>query len=346
MSLPAPPMEFRKIPTILTAQELIDRAFRRASRAPPSGGGTDSFARLRTLTVSRIREAENVIAGTLTKYVQAFPSFERLHPFHRELADLVTDEDAVRKNLGAIDWAAHQVRRITEETAAAAKRARTRDVCHAARRAAYGRVSSVVEQVAPALAALGKARDRLRKLPAIDPAARTIVVAGYPNVGKSSFLAAVSRAAPEVAPYPFTTKGLLVGHVERDGDVWQVIDTPGLLDRPMEERNPAERHAVLALRHLGHAVIFLVDATGHCGYPLDAQERLLAEVRRLFPGRGLVEVETKGDLAEGPPARGRLRMSTSTGAGVAEVLEAALDLARKAEVGDGSEAQGGRRRRG
>jgi len=40
----------------------------------------------------------------------------------------------------------------------------------------------------------------------------TVVVAGYPNVGKSSFIRLVSTAEPEIAAYPFTTKGVIVGH--------------------------------------------------------------------------------------------------------------------------------------
>ena len=45
---------------------------------------------------------------------------------------------------------------------------------------------------------------------------------GMPNVGKSSIVTAVSTAAPEINDYPFTTRQLKMGHVERSaGDRFQ-----------------------------------------------------------------------------------------------------------------------------
>ena len=41
------------------------------------------------------------------------------------------------------------------------------------------------------------------------------VLAGMPNVGKSSLVRALSSGTPEVNDYPFTTRGVSVGHVDR-----------------------------------------------------------------------------------------------------------------------------------
>ena len=47
-------------------------------------------------------------------------------------------------------------------------------------------------------------RMHMMRLPSIDPTTRTIIVAGYPNVGKSSLMNKVTRANVDVQPYAFT----------------------------------------------------------------------------------------------------------------------------------------------
>jgi nucleolar GTP-binding protein len=159
----------------------------------------------------------------------------------------------------------------------------------------------------------------LRKLPAIEDEF-TIVVAGYPNVGKSSFIRIVSSASPEVATYPFTTKGVIVGHRQIGRDRVQLVDTPGILDRPPEERNPIERQALSALMNAADVILFMLDASETCGYTFESQERLLAEVRRMVEVP-LVVVVNKSDITPHPDY---LNLSTATGAGVEEVMDALL----------------------
>ncbi len=50
----------------------------------------------------------------------------------------------------------------------------------------------------------------------------------------------VDLCACRPQPYAFTTKSLYVGHMDYKYLRWQVIDTPGILDRPLEERNTIE----------------------------------------------------------------------------------------------------------
>ena len=78
---------------------------------------------------------------------------------------------------------------------------------------------------------------------------------GMPNVGKSSLVTATSTGTPEISNYPFTTRQLKLGHVIGVQGRYQVMDTPGLLARTEDERNPMEGLTLAAVEHLPSAVV-------------------------------------------------------------------------------------------
>jgi nucleolar GTP-binding protein len=194
------------------------------------------------------------------------------------------------------------------------------------RRGAYGRISSLVKQVDKELTFLAKARNTMRRFPAVNPDDMTIVVAGAPNVGKSALVARISTAKPRVAVYPFTTQEISVGTFEKKYVRYQVIDTPGLLDRELSERNPMELRAILALRHLADLILFIFDPTETCGYPISQQEHMLETIRSEFTGVPVVEVENKSDLLK--TRSDRPRISAETGAGVQKLVDGIVVMMR------------------
>jgi nucleolar GTP-binding protein len=307
------------LPAVLDSRALLDKAFGRASKV--TSKGSDRTAKARNLAAARVRIAGGTIESTLRGIVKGFPSLDRLPPFYRDLVDLLADANLMKKHLGAIDWAAEEAQALGRDYRRRIGRASGREIGRL-RQEAYGRLASVVQQVGPDLEALAEARQAFRRIPEIDPDLPTIVVAGFPNVGKSSFVRAVSTGRPKVAAYPFTTKRVSLGHIDRAGLKIQILDTPGLLDRPMEKRNRLERQAIAALTHLADAVLFLLDPTETCGYPIEDQRHLLDEIRALFPDVPLVVVENKADL--GGPTDGHPRISALRGKGVADALSRVL----------------------
>jgi nucleolar GTP-binding protein len=69
---------------------------------------------------------------------------------------------------------------------------------------------------------LEQVRQHMSRLPSIDPNTRSLLLCGYPNVGKSSCMNILTRADVEVQPYAFTTKSLYVGHMDYRYMRWQV----------------------------------------------------------------------------------------------------------------------------
>jgi GTP-binding protein len=172
---------------------------------------------------------------------------------------------------------------------------------------------------------------------------------GLPNAGKSTFLAAVSRARPKIADYPFTTLHPALGVVYSDGAEFVLADIPGLIEG-------AHEGAGLGARFLGHiercgVLLHLVDGTGEdltgayrtLRAELEAYGGGLAgktEILALNKIDALDEELIEAQAAELAAAAGLepgevLRVSGATGAGVPELLRA---LAR--QITAWREAQG------
>ncbi len=106
---------------------------------------------------------------------------------------------------------------------------------------------------------------------------------GMPNAGKSTLLAAVTRARPKIAAYPFTTLHPNLGVVQVDEDEFVLADIPGLIEG-------ASAGAGLGSRFLGHVercrvLLHLVDGTD--GDVIAAYRNVRRELRAY--GAGLEE---------------------------------------------------------
>jgi nucleolar GTP-binding protein len=312
---------FEQLPTVPTSEELLNKSFRRASRAVDD--------------LSMVQNAGNILSDNLSNLIRKFPSFENMPPFYREMADIMAGVDRIRISLSRLGWASRQIRLITKEHVGQIKRSSPNDTA-LIRKSAFGRISSVMRSIEKDLLFLNETRNLLRKMPTIDPASPTILIAGYPNVGKSSFIVRITGARPEIASYPFTTRGIFVGHFMQGEQRYQVVDTPGLLDRPMEVRNNIERQSIAALSHLQGVVLYILDPSEHCGYPLDSQLSLADDIKNWISLPMLI-VANKADILNYTGDGDVLEMSTETGQGVDDVLEKLVGILEKLKMSSDTE---------
>ncbi|MFC7044463.1 NOG1 family protein [Halobacteriaceae archaeon GCM10025711] len=308
-------MIFEHLPTSPTSEELIDKAFSRAARTGRAKHGVEAQQ-------SMLQTASNVLSDNLENVVTTWPDFDDVDPFYYELADAIVDVDELRQSLAELSWASRKTKELGREYIGRLPHDDA-DAARKIRKQGFARMASVVDEIADDLQRVNDARNALKDLPDIRPDVPTIVVAGYPNVGKSSFVNAVTNARNEIASYPFTTKGVHVGHFDHDRVRFQIVDTPGLLDRPADERNDIESQAVSALAHLADAIVFLVDASERCGYPLADQLDLRDSVAEQFAGVPVLTVCNKAD--ESRDVEADYYMSVTGDENVDAVLDAAVD---------------------
>lgn len=209
---------------------------------------------------------------------------------------MLYNKDHYKLALGQINTARNIIAKISKDYLRLLKYGDTLYRCKCLKVAALGRMCTVLKRISPSLAYLEQIRQHMARLPSIDPNTRTILICGYPNVGKSSFMNKVTRADVDVQPYAFTTKSLFVGHADYKYLRYQVIDTPGILDRPFEDRNIIEMCSITALAHLRAAVLFFLDISGSCGYTIAQQAALFHSIKSLFMNKPLVIVCNKTDL--------------------------------------------------
>jgi nucleolar GTP-binding protein len=287
----------KNLPYILFADKLLENSFKKAMKVEVTD--RNPFYRKKKIIIAKTESFSTVIISTLEQYVKSFPSIEKLPSFYREMLEIKIGINKLKKALGAINWAKKMCQDIYSKQSRFLIKSNNINFLLKKQQEIFGRISSIVKQVKNELNILAEAQNVLKKLPNIQEIP-TVVIAGFPNVGKSSVLRSLSSAKPEIAQYPFTTKEIHIGHIKfkekYSVNYIQIIDTPGLLDRPIHQRNNIEKQALAALVHLADTIVFVIDPSETCGYFLKDQLNLLAHIQNLFKDCSIIIVENKVDL--------------------------------------------------
>lgn len=288
---------FKKIAVVPTAKDFIDIILSKTQRKTPTVVHKNyKITRIRAFYVRKVRFTQQNFHDRLSQIIQDFPKLDDVHPFYADLMNVLYDKDHYKLALGQINIARHLIDNVAKDYVRLMKYGDSLYRCKQLKKAALGRMATIMKRQAANLAYLEQVRQHLARLPSIDPYTRTIIICGFPNVGKSSFINKITRADVEVQPYAFTTKSLYVGHTDYKYLRWQVIDTPGILDHSLEERNVIEMQAITALAHLRAAVLYFCDVSEQCGHSLEEQVKLFESIKPLFVNKPLTVVVNKVDV--------------------------------------------------
>jgi nucleolar GTP-binding protein len=288
---------FKKIAAVPTVKEFVDIVLSNTQRKTPTVVHKQyHISRIRSFYMRKVKFTQQAYEERIARILDEFPRLNDIHPFYADLMNVLYDKDHYKLALGQLNTARGLIDRIGKDYLRLLKFGDSLYRCKQLKRAALGRMCTLMKKLKSSLEYLEQVRQHLARLPAIDPNTRTLLVCGYPNVGKSSFMNKVTRADVDVQPYAFTTKSLFVGHMDYKYLRWQVIDTPGILDHSLDQRNTIEMQSVTALVHLRAAILYFIDLSEQCGFSIKEQVSLFHNIKPLFESKPLIVVFNKSDV--------------------------------------------------
>ncbi|GAB5589165.1 Nucleolar GTP-binding protein 1 [Umbelopsis nana] len=287
---------FKKIQPVPTSSDFVDIVLSKTQRKTPTVIHKNyNIGRIRQFYMRKVKFTQDSFDEKFKLILDEFPKLDDIHPFYADLMNVLYDKDHYKLALGQVNTARHLIDQVAKDYCRLLKFGDSLYRCKQLKKAALGRMATVMKRQKDSLAYLEQVRQHLARLPSIDPNTRTLLICGYPNVGKSSFINKVTRADVDVQPYAFTTKSLFVGHMDYKYLRWQVIDTPGILDHPLEERNTIEMQSITAMAHLRSCIMFFMDLSEQCGYSVADQVKLFHSIKPLFANKPTMLVINKID---------------------------------------------------
>jgi nucleolar GTP-binding protein len=278
-----------------TTTELISSAYAAARKEFASKRRGKVLDRKKSLYALKSKVFAETLAKKINAMSKQFPEIDKLNPFYIDLLGLVVDVQGLKQKLSMLKTSSDIIRKIRLEGVSRQYAAKSEYELRKAQIEMEGRICSVVKRLEKTIIDLKIYSKKIIEMPLIDFDAKTIVLAGSPNVGKSTLLKRLTGAKPEIAPYQFTTKAINLGYYEHDYEKIQVLDTPGLLER--ENHNNIEKKAIVALNHLAQIIVFVADPTETCGTKIIGQLKLFEKISSEFCGRKFIVVLNKCDIA-------------------------------------------------
>ncbi|MEK6902303.1 MAG: GTPase [archaeon] len=271
--------------SIETPEKLIEAAFGHARK-------NDNVKRTRLSAVQHRKEKVVHKMETFTDYLDkqmnhmiiSVPRFDELHPFYQELLPETMNVGAIKQSVSQMV----SVRKLLRKQFMQGKRAIYQpagdSIEHMKKESArfFGRSASIVKSLKKSIDILRTANQMMKEVPDVRVDIPTLILAGFPNTGKTTLLKRLTGSKAQIAAYPFTTKSIQLGYFSMRYREVQVVDTPGLLDRVDEKWNPIEKKARAALKHLATAIVFVIDPTLSSGYSLEKQKLLLDRLKSDF----------------------------------------------------------------
>jgi nucleolar GTP-binding protein len=191
---------FKSIPIVQNSAEMINAILSKTQRKTPTVIHPGyKITRIRKFYMRKIKFTNQTIEEKVDGVINNFPKLDDIHPFYGDLINILYDRDHYKMALGYLHTAKNLCEKIANDYVKLMKYADSLYRCKQLKVAALGRMATTLKKLNSSLVYLEEVRKHLGRLPSIDPNSRTLILTGYPNVGKSSFMNNITNANVEVS---------------------------------------------------------------------------------------------------------------------------------------------------
>jgi len=281
-------MPFQEIKPIETAEKYLDIAIKRANKkVSQKKVQGPRIQKIKTLELTKIAIVRDILDSRLKDILNEFPKIKDLTPFYQKLVEYTIGKDKLKRELSKIKSTRIKISDVFRKDNQKLKNTDNLKSIHSIKNGFYGRAASLLKNIDYNF--LKNTRKILQSFPIIKTRYKQVAIAGFPNVGKSTLLSKLTASKPEIAAYAFTTKGIMIGYLDKI----QLLDTPGTLNR-FNKMNEIEQQAYLVMKMVAKDIIYIFDLTEP--YPLEDQIKLYERVKEL--GKPVIIYLSKTDILD------------------------------------------------
>lgn len=159
-----PIYNFKKITTVPPAKEFIDIVLSKTQRKTPTVVHKGySINRIRSFYMRKVKYTQTNWHEKLSMILDEFPRVDDVHPFYADLLNVLYDKDHYKLALGQLNMARNLIDKISKDYVRMMKYADSLYRCKTLKRAALGRMCTLMKKHGPSLAYL----EQVRCLPSV-----------------------------------------------------------------------------------------------------------------------------------------------------------------------------------
>jgi GTP1/Obg family GTP-binding protein len=282
---------------ILDSMGLINKILSGAQRKTPTiVHKRFSVERIRKFYIRKVKFVQQNFIDYVSEIVDTFPSIDYIHPFFRDLLNLIFQREHYKFSLSRLSKSKRIVNIVCKNFIKLIKNGNSLYTCKQLKKEALGRICTTIRKINKSLIFLEKIRKHIEKIPELDPYRKIVILCGTQKVGKTSCLNKLTRANIDIGNSSNQNNFMLLGHMQTNLFRLQMLELSILSNSNIYTWSFFIREIYLILFNLDCVMLHMIDFSEYLSISVSNQIDLFIKLSAIKPKIKKLLVFTKTDL--------------------------------------------------